>query len=424
MDDSERPSRAWSTTLAVAILGVVLLATLWAAGALSATGAAVVAVGGAAAFHALRRGWFAEHARREQRRIEAERAAEQRLRMATSDAAAAAAAIDALPDAILDIGGDLRVIAANAAARERFGARPGAEIAAVVRDPDVLAGIDDAFAGRETVAVAFTLAGPIERHYEARLLRPSTGAGGRPRVLAVFHEVTALRRVDALRVDFVANVSHELRTPLAAVLGFIETLRGPARDDAPARERFLGIMQAEAQRMTRLVSDLLSLSRIEASEHAAPTDKVALPPIVGRVVDALALPAREKRIRIAVDVPATLPAVLGDGDQLQQVVQNLVDNAIKYGRADGEIRIAARASADGGRVALGVADEGEGIAREHLARLTERFYRVDAGRSRRLGGTGLGLAIVKHIVNRHRGTLEIESEPGKGSRFTVTLPTA
>jgi two-component system phosphate regulon sensor histidine kinase PhoR len=255
----------------------------------------------------------------------------------------------------------------------------------------------------------------------------------------VLHDVTALKQAERMRADFVANVSHELRTPLSALLGFTETLRGPAKDDAPARERFLGIMHEQAQRMTRLVRDLLSLSRIEELEHTPPTENVDLRRVVGSVVDTLGLQAKAKSVAVEVDIAADVPPVTGDADQLAQVVQNLLDNAIKYARAGGQVRIAGRklagappriaASAARGRlpapdwwVSLAVGDDGEGIAREHLPRLTERFYRVDAARSRQLGGTGLGLAIVKHILNRHRGGVAVDSEPGRGSVFTVWLP--
>ncbi len=404
--------------LAAAALPLVL----WHAGAIDASGAAVT--GGVLIFGLAL-------SRRRQREVqdlaalrirESERAAAGRVRSAEDAAAAAAAAFDALPDAIIELDGAQRVIRANAAAREDFGAAPGLEVVAVIRDPDVLATIDDALAGRETAKVAHVRPGVVERHFEVVVLRPRLLAGARTGALVVFHDVTALRRATELRVDFVANVSHELRTPLTALIGFVETLRGPAKDDAEARARFLAIMSDEAQRMSRLVSDLLSLSRIEAMEHAPPTEKVALAPILGRAADALTMAARAKAMRVAVEAEPDLPAVLGDADQLLQVFQNLIDNAIKYGRAESEVRVVARRVAGG--IAVAVADSGDGIAREHLARLTERFYRVDAGRSRRMGGTGLGLAIVKHIVQRHRARLGIESEPGRGSIFTVTFQSA
>ena len=419
-------AKAAGAPVAAAIAATALALALWHAGAATPTGALVawaVAIGAIlAAAHRERSG----QARGEALEADLARLAAMRARDAGEAERIVAAALDAIPDAILEVDGTRDILRANAAARDLMAASAGAPLLSVVRDPDILAGVDDVLAGGEGVEVPFSLPGPVERHFVVRVLRLGDGGAAGRRALVLYRDVTALRAADRQRADFVANVSHELRTPLAAVSGFIETLRGPARDDEEARHRFLGIMDAEARRMTRLVADLLSLSRIEATEHAAPTDPVAVAPIVARVVDALAPVARARRIAIVADLPPGLPAIAGDGDQLQQVIQNLVDNAIKYGRADGEVRVSARALADEGgapaRVAIAVADTGEGISREHLHRLTERFYRVDPGRSRRLGGTGLGLAIVKHIVNRHRGTLSIESEPGRGSVFTVRIP--
>jgi two-component system phosphate regulon sensor histidine kinase PhoR len=237
-----------------------------------------------------------------------------------------------------------------------------------------------------------------------------------------------------MRADFVANASHELRTPLSSLLGFIETLRGPARDDPEARERFLAIMHEQATRMARLVDDLLSLSRIEMNEHVPPTGRVDVADALRRAVDTLLLKAAARGMRIEIDAPADLPPVTGEADEIAQVLQNLIDNAIKYGRPNSTVRVAVGRSnralpggSGGGdatageesAIAVSVRDEGEGIARQHLPRLTERFYRVDTARSRAAGGTGLGLAIVKHIMNRHRGALEIDSELGRGSTFTV-----
>jgi two-component system phosphate regulon sensor histidine kinase PhoR len=217
-----------------------------------------------------------------------------------------------------------------------------------------------------------------------------------------------------MRADFIANASHELRTPLSTLIGFLETLAGPAREDTEARARFLPIMLEQARRMARLVSDLLSLSRIELHEHTPPTGRVDLTAILHGVADALEIKAKNRGMAIRIEADR-LPPVLGDADELAQVFQNLIDNAVKYGSRNSEVRVMAGPAE---------VDRGEGIPREHLPRLTERFYRVDSARSRELGGTGLGLAIVKHIVNRHRGHLEIESAPGEGSRFTVYLRTA
>jgi two-component system, OmpR family, phosphate regulon sensor histidine kinase PhoR len=238
--------------------------------------------------------------------------------------------------------------------------------------------------------------------------------------------VTESKRSDQLRADFVANAGHELKTPLATLIGFIETLLGPARDDPAAHERFLGIMNEQARRMARLVDDLLSLSRIELNEHVAPTERVPLEPVIEEVARGLELPAAERGIRVISELPEDLPEVLGDEDELAQVFQNLLINAIKYGRPQTEVKVTGIVGGERAapQVAIAVSDRGEGIAAEHLPRLTERFYRVDNARSRELGGTGLGLAIVKHIVNRHRGRLEIASTLGEGSTFTVWLRAA
>jgi two-component system phosphate regulon sensor histidine kinase PhoR len=241
------------------------------------------------------------------------------------------------------------------------------------------------------------------------------------------HDLTETRRVERMRVDFVANASHELRTPLASLLGFIETLQGPARDDVEARIRFLAIMREQAQRMTRLVDDLLSLSRIEQHLHLPPRTKVDLVAILGHIADTLGPLAQDNDVALEVQAPPQV-LVMGDRDELLRVVENLVENAIKYGACERneeslgtvEIGLAVKDR----QCFLSVRDHGPGIAAEHIPRLTERFYRVDAGKSRAKGGTGLGLAIVKHIVARHRGRLGIESTPGNGSTFTVILPLA
>ena len=243
-------------------------------------------------------------------------------------------------------------------------------------------------------------------------------------LLVDLQDVTALIRSEQMRVDFVANVSHELRTPLTSLTGFIETLRGPAKDDADAREKFLAIMQEQSERMFRLINDLLSLSRIELDEHSRPTDPVDLGEVLDGVRSMLAMKAEAKEMDLTLTLPEEVPPIVrGDADQLTQVFLNLVDNAIKYGGKGTEVAVRVRAR-DSRRLAIDVQDHGAGIPAEHIPRLTERFYRVDAARSRALGGTGLGLAIVKHIVNRHRGRLSISSREGEGSCFTVILPLA
>jgi len=266
---------------------------------------------------------------------------------------------------------------------------------------------------------------PREVHAAVVPMEPPMADGGQ--AVVVLSDRTRERAVERTRADFVANVSHELRTPLASLIGFIDTLRGPAADDPPAQQRFLGIMGEQAARMNRLIDDLLSLSRIELVEHQPPADAVDLRELVSRLVAGFEPRLRERSAVLDVRIADDVPAVLGDADQLTQVLQNLLDNAVKYGREGGTVRLeiavahAERWPARPG-VVLSVADLGAGIPRAHLPRLTERFYRVDAGRSRAAGGTGLGLAIVKHIVNRHRGQLAIESEVGSGTTVSVWLP--
>jgi len=354
------------------------------------------------------------------------------------------AILEAIPEPLILVDRARRVVRANAAARTLFGESvAGRDLDTVLRYPDVLEAAEEYLAGAPSVAmVDIAWPGPPERHFAVRLARlPNADKDADdPAILLVLHDVTALKRAERMRADFVANVSHELRTPLSALLGFTETLQGAARDDAPARERFLGIMHEQAQRMTRLVRDLLSLSRIEELEHTPPVERTGIGQVLGSVIDTLALQAKARNTTVELDMAGDLPPVIGDGDQLAQVFQNLIDNAIKYGRAGGSVRVAVRAAAAAparivsvGRnrgappaqwVSVAIADDGDGIPPEHLPRLTERFYRVDAARSRQLGGTGLGLAIVKHILNRHRGGVAITSEPGRGSVFTVWLPAA
>jgi two-component system phosphate regulon sensor histidine kinase PhoR len=246
--------------------------------------------------------------------------------------------------------------------------------------------------------------------------------------VVVLADRTRERAVERMRADFVANASHELRTPLSSLIGFIETLRGPAEDDREARTRFLGIMAEQADRMRRLIDDLLGLSRIELTEHQPPTGRVLLAELARGELDAMApiIAARGARVEAELDEEAV--AAPADAGQLGQVLRNLLENALRYGRRGGVVRVSVMPAPPGRPwpsrpgVVLSVQDDGPGIPKEHISRLTERFYRVDKGRSRDEGGTGLGLAIVKHIINRHRGRLLIESEEGTGAIFSVWLP--
>ena len=368
-----------------------------------------------------------------------------------------AALVEALPDPILVVEGsqrdDLtgrRFIFANAAARDllRITVEEGMLLSAV-RDPEVLGCVDKAlFDGADAECVYETTA-VQSRSLRARA-RPlaANGAGRAPLVLLTFHDETEVRRVEKTRVDFLANASHELRTPLASLSGFIETLRGHAKDDPTAREKFLGIMQAQADRMARLIADLTSLSRIELDEHVPPRGVVDLVLLVGEVVEAAAPLGAQRGVKLDWrPFAAGRVTVRGERDQIVQVVQNLLDNAIKYspdGSAvciemrSGLSELSAAASAEGvprlslvapdpspeTYASLRVTDLGPGIARQNLPRLSERFYRVDGQKSGARSGTGLGLAIVKHIMNRHRGGLVVSSAEGEGSTFNAYFPMA
>ncbi len=350
--------------------------------------------------------------------------------------AALEAVLDGLPDPLIMLDDRLRVVRANRAAEELLADEPqGRELSAVFRVPALLEAAQSALRRGAGSTASFELASPVRRAFVGRVERLAGFARDEISLIMVLHDLTTEKRAEQMRADFVANASHELRTPLATLLGFIETLQGPASQDARARGRFLAIMQQQASRMSRLVDDLLSLSHIELREHTAPTDAIDVVKVLRGVIDALQPLARARDMPIALELKGEEPpSVLGHGDELAQVFQNLIDNALKYGRRGTTVRVtvasAERAPLPLGRapaaglVAVAVADEGEGIAKEQIPRLTERFYRVDAARSRELGGTGLGLAIVKHIVSHHRGALQIESEPGQGSVFTVFLHAA
>ena len=338
-----------------------------------------------------------------------------------------------LPDPLILLGEDRRVTNLNPAARQTFGREiVGRDLSAVLRAPEVLEAADAVLSGAQTREIEFTQPVPVERTYLAKVLSLGIISPDGTRAILTLHDITSVRRVEQMRADFVANASHELRTPLSTLLGFIETLRGPARDDPDAQDRFLAIMQDQASRMARLVQDLLSLSRIELNEHSLPQDKIDLAAMVTKAVAALHPIAIGRKMALDAQIEPLSGQVLGQEDELAQVIQNLLDNALKYGREGTPVTIsvktantlpaAAASLTPGMSVVIAVSDKGEGIAREHLPRLTERFYRVDPARSRSLGGTGLGLAIVKHIVNRHRGALVVESNPGEGSIFSVYLP--
>ncbi|MFO1015378.1 MAG: ATP-binding protein [Caulobacteraceae bacterium] len=377
---------------------------------------------------------------------------------AETNLGAEAGLLDSIPDPVLLLRAgssreptDWRFVKANPAARDLLRVqRAEGPLVTVIRDPSVLDAVGQClFEGRESEA-DYAAAGVQERTWRA-LVRPlPPGMDGSRRAALYLRDDTENRRTDRTRADFLANASHELRTPLASLTGFIETLRGHAKDDPAARDKFLGIMQAQAERMSRLVEDLMSLSRIELNEHIPPAGDVDLTLVARDVTDALGPQARDRGVTITIEGPEANEALaVGDRDQLVQVAQNLIDNAIKYSPEGATVKVrilagltateatmpedndAARLSllnpdhAAGERyAALRVTDAGPGLAREHLPRLSERFYRVEGQKSGERSGTGLGLAIVKHIINRHRGGLVVESQIGSGTSFTAYVPMA
>jgi two-component system, OmpR family, phosphate regulon sensor histidine kinase PhoR len=346
----------------------------------------------------------------------------------TSDLASPIATINAVleglpaPVLLLDTLG--QVLRFNSQAKDLFPSlRTQQHLSGFIRDPDVLEGVAQASVLRlPREVVRYETRVPIERHMEITIawIGPAHGKPppGQATILLYLYDLTEQEALAVMRSDFIANASHELRTPLASVLGFIETLQGAARDDTQARERFLGIMARQAQRMARLIDDLLSLSRIEMRQHLRPQARVDLNSVVQHVAASLEPVAVKSGISLHVSTLPGAAVVQGDRDELVQVFSNLVENAIKYGESDGNVWISVEAR--GRKFATSVRDDGIGIDEKHLPRLTERFYRAnDKGGER--SGTGLGLAIVKHTVSRHRGELSISSKTGEGSAFTVLL---
>jgi two-component system, OmpR family, phosphate regulon sensor histidine kinase PhoR len=337
--------------------------------------------------------------------------------------------IDAVPEPVLVLDDAAYVLHTNRLAEDLFGARRrGGHVASMSRDPELLAAVDRALASGAACSVDLQVRVPVERRLLATVApldRARPGQAG-PALLVAFRDLSDQDRLARMRADFVANASHELRTPLASLRGFVETLQGAAKDDAVARERFLKTMSEQAERMTRLVDDLLSLSRVEMREHLPPGERVDLNEAVSHVIQSLQPIAGEAGTTIAFHRLPEPAVIRGDSDEIVQVFQNLVQNAIKYGKRGGRIEVSIRREPAGAghpaRFVATVADDGPGIAPQHLPRLTERFYRVSVAASREKGGTGLGLAIVKHILNRHRGELEVSSQVGRGSTFAAVLP--
>ncbi len=345
------------------------------------------------------------------------------------ETAAVSAVVAGMPDpaVLLDRAG--RVIHLNAAAAQMAPALRKNELAQfALRSPEIITALREAIATTEPRRASYPDHVPVDRWMELIITPvpvPTLFGGVDKCMLMTFHDQTPLRRVEEMRADFVANASHELRTPLAALSGFIDTLQGPAKDDAKARDRFLTIMHAQATRMARLIDDLLSLSRVELSAHVRPDTLVDIVPIIRQVADGLEPLAHERQVVVDFNLPDTAILIAGDREELLRLFENLIENALKYGASGGKVivSLSSAASSEGTpEIRVTVRDFGPGIAPEHLPRLTERFYRVDVGDSRSQGGTGLGLSLVKHILNRHRGRLLIESVPKNGATFTACFP--
>jgi two-component system phosphate regulon sensor histidine kinase PhoR len=336
--------------------------------------------------------------------------------------------LDALIDPAIVLDSDGYVVAFNPAARAIAPLRRGEPPSIGLRIPELVDAVARAVKGRSVERVEFSERVPSERWWEAVITPVVSSDGVRPfgdgYFLLTLRDLSPVRRVEEMRADFVANASHELRTPLAALLGFIETLKGPAREDVAARERFLNIMESQATRMARLIDDLLSLSRIELNAHLRPDKPVDLLSVIRQVVDALQTLAKDRGVEISIAAPPAPLIVPGDRDELIRVFENLIENALKYGASGKRVDVTLSNTASAGQpeAVVAVRDHGPGISAEHLPRLTERFYRVDVAGSRALGGTGLGLALVKHVLNRHRGRLVVDSKAGEGATFTVRLP--
>src|SRR5438309_2709144 len=345
------------------------------------------------------------------------------------ETAAVSALVAGMPDpaVLLDRAG--RVIHLNAAAAQLAPALRKNELAQfALRSPEIITALREAIATTEPRRTTYLDQVPVDRWMELIVTPvpvPTLFGGTEKCMLMTFHDQTPLRRVEEMRADFVANASHELRTPLAALSGFIDTLQGPAKEDAKARERFLGIMHTQATRMARLIDDLLSLSRVELSAHVRPDTLVDIVPIIRQVADGLEPLAHERQVVVDINLPDAAILIAGDREELLRLFENLIENALKYGASGGKIIVTLTQAISGEgipEVRVMVRDFGPGIAPEHLPRLTERFYRVDVGDSRAQGGTGLGLSLVKHILNRHRGRLLIESVPKNGAVFTACFP--
>lgn len=341
--------------------------------------------------------------------------------------------VDTLPDILIMTDDNKMIVRTNRAARNVFGQNLAhRHLYDIISNDLLMDAITAVIEDLQGQKMEFQLGDPYVKDFQAIIERFPIPSEGGISIVITLTDITQQKRIQRMRADFVANASHEIRTPLASIIGFIETLRGPAKDDDDARDEFLKVMGDQAERMSKLVNDLLSLSKIEMNAHTIPEGKVDLLRLIRTEKQNFEWACEQKNITVKMRLSDTLPYTKGDAEELSQVVRNLIGNAVKYTMSNTEVLITAKLTSTlpedpfmrnlTRAIVFQVEDKGEGISKEHLPRLTERFYRVDTARTRKVGGTGLGLAIVKHVLNRHLGVLHIESEVGLGSTFSVFLP--
>jgi len=336
--------------------------------------------------------------------------------------------INVLVEPVMIIDVNRQIVLANNVAEDLFGGKlVGRDMTHAVRHPNALDCVEETLNGEAYSDTTITLNLPARTTFKVTSVRLTGGQEQDVVAVIRFHDITQILEAEQIRSDFVVNVSHELRSPLTALSGGIETLKKVWEKDPGAAGRFLEIMGQEAARMTRLIDDLLSLSKIEFREHVQPTNIVDIVGIVENAINTLKIHSKRESVRIKLTKPESPGLIAGDADELVQVFHNLIENALKYGGSQNNVQVSISpvdyaVGINGPALEIKVTDQGDGIAQEHIPRLTERFYRVDQNRSRKIGGTGLGLSIVKHILKRHRGRMTIQSELGVGSTFTVRLP--
>ncbi len=335
----------------------------------------------------------------------------------------AQAILDSMVEGVLALDREGRVLWFNASAQRLFaipsGEAGGKRLIEVFRQPD-MEGLVREVLDRQRPAVREVHAYTPEERIIRFQAAPCDGPPGGAALVLVAQDVTDVRRLEGMRREFVANVSHELKTPLTSIKGLIETLLAGALEDQGSNRRFVGMIEEDATRLTRLIDDLLELSQIESKAVPLRLEPVDLHALADELAPTFRQPLSERGVTLEIRVPPQTPPVRADRERLRQILLNLLDNAIKFNVSGG--RVTVEAEAQGPSVQVSVADSGGGIPEADLPRIFERFYRVDKARSRGLGGTGLGLSIVKHLVELHQGTVEVASQPGQGSRFTVTLP--